>query len=945
MEPPPTNSYVDLQIIDCNRQHSIQARSGNNQNPALFTNELGEGIQLEVGDRVSVQGAYISEIGAGQDTIELKGKSLGSQKTITYENETKITCEYYQCSNGDSGYMFLPRRFGWSQQDPGLTGENDIKYFADNWLKNDSLDNGRAWFEQIPYSFVSSDYMYIDTSASNTSTSGFYRLKNDNSRYTLMRAVDQTFFLRKDTALEDGTERANIPITGEIASHYNYRIFRNKIDIKVDPGFNSPENIGVQITSILKNADPPEVFQHKINNIIHDLSITYKTPTFKPFLCASSDTIDLSKWRDYAKNAEGKTMSSYYNFFNYKSNFYNVFCKRPEIREAGESVNYSVGTNQGWNLQNTISEAARTTSKIETMIPWENAEKFAPLFKAQGLYPELFNNFNAQTLQPFYNGTKNSVDNMRYLHMSNRNPGTYHSEIGTDNTFTDATTASNEQSLPLFFKYQPENEDIETDGSDINNLSYGFATKRTVLVGVPAVKEYYIDLHPDLIGGINYLFFTFADNTISTLRSIGYDLSFNAYGSAYMIAFNGRLEYDFGYANAWGIGNENRLVQADPPEFVAPYEKTGPYLRQNYVGANNPKFGYDTDESRFFFQDLHTPELTGQTDYGAGDTGTIADFAFPTDNTTNANRIVYKLNKRINQYTYSPDMRPYDRSFITKYAFPAPNASGADGGPYPDPTAQPRDTERKISDMNRNISPWAIFDSPTGIFINDFGYTKEQFPNSLWGLLGWTYDSLQATPSATNNRLQRVDNSNINTLSIPTTNSDIVSSDTRDFIVNQFGAVYFTTQIPTPSLVGADSTTDGETRRRQYTPPISQGTVSISLTAPNLPRKMLKPYYCIRSDIIDKPHYLGGEDNESKLPVVAVADKQYSGNDFIFSSESDYVFTITKRKKITSITTSIHDPNQSFASVNNDSAIIYKISKSITNRLDIAQQVMAQSQK
>ena len=80
------------------------------------------------------------------------------------------------------------------------------------------------------------------------------------------------------------------------------------------------------------------------------------------------------------------------------------------------------------------------------------------------------------------------------------------------------------------------------------------------------------------------------------------------------------------------------------------------------------------------------------------------------------------------------------------------------------------------------------------------------------------------------------------------------------------------------------------------------------------------------------------------FPVVAVADKQYSGNDFIFSSESDYVFTITKKKKITSITTSIHDPNQSFANVNEDSAVIYKISKNTTNRLDIAAQVMAASQ-
>jgi len=212
--------------------------------------------------------------------------------------------------------------------------------------------------------------------------------------------------------------------------------------------------------------------------------------------------------------------------------------------------------------------------------------------------------------------------------------------------------------------------------------------------------------------------------------------------------------------------------------------------------------------------------------------------------------------------------------------------------------------------------------------------------------LGWDYDSLNSKLDSGNNRLQRVDNSNKEQLGIVTTNSDIVSTDTRDYIVNQFGASIFSTQIPTPSTVGGNPlNTHLTSGRQQFSPAISQNTVSLRLLAPNLPRKMLKPYYCIRSDIIDKPHYLGGEDNEAKLPVVAVCDKQYSGNDFIFSSESDYVFTITKKKRITSITTSIHDPNQQFSRVNNDSAVIYKISKDIKNQLGIAQMVMEEQQK
>ena len=68
--------YVDTTLIDCNRLFSTEYKGGNTENPALFTNEISDGIKLEVGDEVNVHGAYISEIGAGSDTIEIKGKLL-----------------------------------------------------------------------------------------------------------------------------------------------------------------------------------------------------------------------------------------------------------------------------------------------------------------------------------------------------------------------------------------------------------------------------------------------------------------------------------------------------------------------------------------------------------------------------------------------------------------------------------------------------------------------------------------------------------------------------------------------------------------------------------------------------------------------------------------------------------------------------------------------------
>ena len=72
------NEYTDTKIIECNRLHSEEALSGNNENLALWRNNLTDIITLSAGDRVSVHGAMISERGAGQSSsIEIKGKNLG----------------------------------------------------------------------------------------------------------------------------------------------------------------------------------------------------------------------------------------------------------------------------------------------------------------------------------------------------------------------------------------------------------------------------------------------------------------------------------------------------------------------------------------------------------------------------------------------------------------------------------------------------------------------------------------------------------------------------------------------------------------------------------------------------------------------------------------------------------------------------------------------------
>ena len=93
------SEYADIKLIECNRQQSIQGTSGNDTQPAQFTCRLGNTIQLKAGDTVEVMNAFVSEDGAGGETIELKGESPSRMDLVipitqTYEY-TRLEVEYY----------------------------------------------------------------------------------------------------------------------------------------------------------------------------------------------------------------------------------------------------------------------------------------------------------------------------------------------------------------------------------------------------------------------------------------------------------------------------------------------------------------------------------------------------------------------------------------------------------------------------------------------------------------------------------------------------------------------------------------------------------------------------------------------------------------------------------------------------------------------------------
>ncbi len=120
----------------------------------------------------------------------------------------------------------------------------------------------------------------------------------------------------------------------------------------------------------------------------------------------------------------------------------------------------------------------------------------------------------------------------------------------------------------------------------------------------------------------------------------------------------------------------------------------------------------------------------------------------------------------------------------------------------------------------------------------------------------------------------------------------------------------------------------------QIYPAISEKQSSILIEAENLPTKMSRAYYTIRSNLLDTSHYLGSRDSGEALKTISVVNKINGDGDYYFQQDNPLTFTITHPKTITSITTQICDPDGSDAQVNLDSCVMYKIDRAINSTLN-----------
>ena len=962
------NEYTDLQVLECNRLHSEEAKSNNNENFASWTNNLQDIVHLEPGDKVSIHGAMINEKGAGQSqAIEIKGVNLGYRKDFEFVETTfgdvntdiasgydqiltnastqsidirddtlTFALTYYQTANGHN-YMQLPRKWWYDK-----TENTSIN----QWTSTDRTSGGQTEYdytiETDKFAFHSEYYTYDNGDTDVTTGRRYFKHKNDNQRYTLM-IRDKTYYNASNASgnlpryFEDEVT-AGLPGRMRDPENAIYHTYKELKQIVVPSGFNSPEYLSDEITRQLQEitdetihkktytdpSTPADRFETPV-----PLFRTISTESYKPFnvantfrkINASFDTIEDAFDEYYnASVVGGSVVSGNASGFDWLSQYQIVATKRPELYETGRLVNeqfqeFATFDNTYTGIFGSKLKYAwlETEGFITLDIAYNknSVEKWRDFFLAQEKYPEVWKFFK-ETTNDYNDG--DTIDNSRWMHMNRYNNAsmTWTDQAGEamlgdsyykkhDWVGSNVSTPIHSALLPLYYDPAQKDEFYEYNATRTligdNKLSYGCMT--TNVLG-------YLMFKTTPNNGIGSALYTelkqdSGDTSIEAERKCGFDMHFTAPAMCYNLPYAGYSQNIASYQNSVNQGD----YEMDAIGYwSATAEAYGNVMANKlYFGADAPRLNWDG--TNFAFSDLHTSLNKGNDD--RANNGQLTGFPAIND----AGDVVYKINPKELLNDWTPARKPY----ILEEA-----------------TAQHGGTKFPI--LNKNLEPWEIYDSSCGIFIQDFNLTEREWSGTLWELLGFTYAQFN---SSVNTRLIKTDNQNVDSLYPITTNADIGQADSKIYVQNSWGVPLYNTMMPLGTNI-AVSTDDGT-----YYPPIDQKTVSIQITGNELPTRMIRGYYTIRSNILSNAPFIGGKVNNTTMPIIGIVDKINGDGDFYFGQDSSLEFTTTKAMRLASIACSIHDPDGSYARCGDQSTVLFKIQKSRNVTYNVVQQILAEN--
>ena len=446
--------YSQTILLDCNRLASEEFSASNlaTNDPAVFTNKVSNGITLDIGDKVSIQGAHIAQRGAGGQVIQFSGDVLGeathnstvstntsyigffestfgdaysptgfaveecenvTKKVKVNDNEASVTFSYYKNTNGEN-CIGLPRNFGSASMgksvhggDPSGGGLNNASF----WSASDSYAKGlNTYPESASHSFLP-DYQIVSCLNACGGIIRTHKLKQDNSRFTLFKRGKTIWRASEVSGVENALFLAGQiehPRSPDPALH-PYHKFKQEVRLSSRVGYNSPSTVASEITDELIQSDDPILI-----GSIGEGTVVVNSTLYKAIPCANYTKFSASNCQSFfnATTADhlpidfGNQFSINNQFSNDYLNCYNyVGFKRPQIVETGRALN-AYHANK---LIETIAVGASGTATIKTSFSWHEAtlQGLKLFFESQQLYPELSNHAAF-----FNNGGITNFDNL-----------------------------------------------------------------------------------------------------------------------------------------------------------------------------------------------------------------------------------------------------------------------------------------------------------------------------------------------------------------------------------------------------------------------------------------------------------------------------------------------------------------------------------------------------
>jgi hypothetical protein len=760
-------------------------------------------------------------------------------------------------------------------------------------------------------------------------------------KFSFSNVQTRRYFLPPDTT--SGNSAAVCESLRDPAILGDYIQIKNLVSVKANPGYNSPTDLAVQLTEELIQRTDLEPFTYSTSNVSNTLHIpetfTFKSETQanKLYNVATANGYERSNYEEWLKiDGTGDISKT----FQYLSSYQIIGIKRPELYVAGKKLNNQDGYNTSLLTPNASGDPVFVTN-----IDWsdENLLKFKQFFDVQTIYPELFQDYRQNDIPIRENNTRffhiNNYDNAngtflgKNMYFGARVRNDALPVLGYD--LYNATYTDQQTSYPLFVDFNPDTvdslaKDVQqteygsgyfstTLTSDYQQLAYGFGRKVEFSKGVFKIGFQFSQTGNKIP---DYLFNTNASAGVGEPteqlgsgfgRVFGFDYHFTAYGTHVILPTNGNSDTlgksflkEYNKIYRFGQAATDTMYLLDKYQFGM------------YMGADDPLINFDTEQQRFQIRDLHTSEVVGNLGYaGYNNNGTV----LPVN--PNAGDKCYKINKRPLYTNYSPEIVAYVEGFSGA-------VSGASTNTY--------------NSHNPNVEPWKIMDAMSGLFIEDWVVPEDFWDESLVGIMGYRYEQFH-NPNTTSSRQVRLKaagaNADLNNVNVITTNANVDEGDLIEYQMNSMAeSVYqpMNTVGVTPAFA---------TRGARYIlPPITiSPATSVNITAKRLPSKTLRPYYTIRSNIIEENQVLGGTTSGVTLPIVAITNKANPYGDFLNGFQGQITFTNTIDRVLTRIRCSIHEPDGTAARCDLNSAVIFRIDQKVQANMNVVGDLLASKKK